>query len=143
MKNIIKFFAFAAIMTLCLNACERNVPYSNYVVEGRVIDKITKEPIEGILVSFNIYDLPSPNSQIVITRLSPPEYDGWSDENGNFRAFYTQPRSSVYFYDYNGLYKDTAIFIDFKDVPLSDRPYRNYKGSYVLNMGDVELEKIN
>jgi len=146
MKHITKFYAVAAIAIL-LSACnsKHNEPHFNYVVKGRVIDKVTQEPIKDILVSFEQYHLPNPEDR-QRTRLSPPEYDSWSDEKGNFRAFHIQWRTPLYFYDYygyeNGFYKDTTISVDFKDVPLSGIPHGNYKGSYVLNIGDVELEKI-
>ena len=146
--KLIKFFVVALAMVLCLNACDKNKNephYFYYVVEGRVIDNVTKEPVKDILVSFNEHSLPSPEDrQRVKSRLSPPDYDGWSDAKGNFRAFYNLRLSAIYFYDYeNGLYKDTIISIDFRDVPLSGTPSGNYKGSYVLNMGDVELERID
>jgi len=145
MKNIIKIFVVAIIATLCLISCDRNkYPYVNYVVEGRVIDKITKEPIKDILVSIHIRELPNlDDSQRVIFKLSPPP-DSWlSDKKGEFStsSSYISP---IYFYDYeNGLYKDTIIFVDFRGVSLSGIPNGNYRGSYVLNIGDVELEKID
>jgi len=147
MKYIINFFVVAVVVVLCQSACSNrnNDPYFKYVVEGRVIDNVTKEPIENIIVSFNKHYLTtSEERQKVKYRLSPPNYDGRSDAKGNFCAFDNLWRTPLYFYDYeNGLYKDTAISVDFRDIPLSGIPDGNYKGTYVLNIGDVELEKID
>ncbi|MDR1346433.1 MAG: hypothetical protein LBK03_07000 [Bacteroidales bacterium] len=140
MKYIINLFIVAAVVTICLTACDKD-SYFNYVVEGRVIDKITREPVSDIMVSFLRYDdLVSQKKKA--QKLSPPEYDGWSDENGKFCTHLTVPGSLIYFYSYkSGLYKDTTISVNFSNVPLSGTPHKNYKGDYVLNIGDIELEK--
>jgi len=140
MKRIIVFFIVIVVATLCLTACDKN-PYFNYVVEGRLIDKTTREPISNLLVSCIKYDYLL-STQKKTQKYSPLEYDG-SDENGKFRTYLTVPCTMVYFYgNENGLYKDTTISVDFSNVPLSGKPSRNYKGDYVLNIGDIELEKI-
>jgi len=158
MKNITKFFAVAIIATLYFSACGSrdvfNVPYACYTIKGRVIDKETKEPIEEIMVVLGCL-LPKPQGGMLKTS-PPPRKEGWSDENGYFRAYeyiildYMQERNdSVLVGFFNGRYnnaafhKDTTIFVDFKDVPLLGPPDGNYKGSCFLYIGDIELERID
>ena len=150
MKYIIKFFTIAAVATIILTACENNIkPYSYYRVEGRVIDKLTGEPVENIFVSRHQFRKPIlPNQkdrQNIMYKVSPIGNDGWSNENGNFWVRDRYSYGILYFYDarVNVLYKDTAIIVNFKDVPLSGEPSGSYKGEYVLNIGDVELERID
>jgi hypothetical protein len=127
-------------LAFIFSSCNKD-PYFHYVVEGRVIDKTTKEPVKDIMVSSVRYDIlrsQPKNSQ----KVSPPENDGWSDANGEFRTYRPFTYSLIYIYDYeNGLYKDTIISVDFSNVPLSGKPSKNYKGDYILNIGDIELEK--
>jgi len=142
MKRITRLFIVAVVVATFLTACDKE-PYFNYIVEGKVIDIVTNEPVSNIMVSLLRYDYllsSAKNTQ----KLSPPEYDGLSDINGEFRAFRTVPSSLIYFYGYeNGLYKDTTISIDFSNVQLSGKPHKNYKGDYILNIGNILLEKIN
>ncbi|MCL2290870.1 MAG: hypothetical protein FWC34_09260 [Bacteroidetes bacterium] len=135
-------------LTFIFSSCDKET-YVHYMVEGRVIDKNTKEPIKSILLSFNEYNLPNPEDRPKIPKKSPVEYDGWSYTDGEFRVIskvrlplaYINPL--VYIYDYYGIgYKDTTISVDFSNVPLSGSPSKNYKGDYVLNIGDIELGKI-
>lgn len=142
MKAIIKLLLVAIV---CLTACNKD-SYT-YIIEGRIIDKITKEPVSGILVSFFKYDT-IPSTKAKIQKYSPREYEDWSDENGKFNAssnpcYPPYTPSTIYFYDNNGIYKDTIIRVDFSNVSLSGTPAKNYKGDFVLNIGDIELEKMN
>jgi len=136
-------------LTLIFSSCDKET-YVRYIVNGRVIDKNTKEPIESILFSFNKYNLPNPEDRPKKPKKSPLEYDGWSYTDGEFRVIsdvrlplvYINPL--VYIYDYYGIgYKDTTISVDFSQVPLTGEPHKKYKGDYVLNIGDIELEKID
>ncbi|MDR0206490.1 MAG: hypothetical protein LBI45_04455 [Bacteroidales bacterium] len=142
MKYVIKIFIIIVVATICLTACEKSY---HYIVEGRLIDKITREPVEGIMVSFNKYDIIHPKNGQKTQKKSPIGQSGWSDENGKFRALETYSTSILYIYGYssheNGLYKDTTLLVDFSNVTLSGTPSKNYKGDYVLNIGDFELEK--
>jgi len=150
----IKFFIVIAVATICLTACEKET-YVHDIVKGRIIDKITREPVKDVMVDFNKCDdiMYRPNdSQKSEKRhkYSPIRYEGWSDENGEFRTIGHRlekdniPPSLLYVYGYygNSLYKDTTILVDFSNVPLSGKPSKNYKGEYILNIGDIELEKI-
>jgi hypothetical protein len=143
MKRIINFFIVIVIATICLTACEKSY---HYIVEGRLIDKITREPVEGIMVSFNKYDIIHPRDGQKAQKMTPIGKEGWSNENGEFCTLETYSTSFLYIYGFssneNGLYKDTTILVDFSNVPLSGKPSKNYKGSYVLNIGDIELGKI-
>lgn len=149
MKRNIIFFVVIVIATICLTvtACDKEI-YVHYKVEGRIIDKITKEPVRDIVVAYHEYNLPNPEDrQQKRQKTSPIGYDGWSDENGEFnileRILDKYSYSQLYIYDYYGSgYKDTIILVDFSNVPLSGTPSKNYKGEYVLNIGDIELEKI-
>jgi hypothetical protein len=136
MKHIIKLFIAIIVVSICLTACDKE-PYTYYVVRGRMIDKITREPVSGIFVSFSMYDIVHPQD----SKNSPPETDSWSDENGEFRTLDRFSHSLLYVYGY-GAYKDTTISVDFSNVSLSGTPYKNYKGDYILYIEDVELEKI-
>jgi len=143
MKHQIIFFTVVVITIFCLSTCVVQ-PYSYYIVEGKVIDKITKEPIENIIVSVHKPILPNQKEkQSIIYKTSPIGDDGWSDENGYFWVRDIYSYGILYFYDTreNVLYKDTAILVDFKDVPLSGEPSGSYKGDYVLNIGDVYSPK--
>jgi (2Fe-2S) ferredoxin len=138
MKYIVKLFIVTSIVTICLTACNKD-PYMYYIAEGRIIDKITREPVEGIMVSSYRYD-----NLLSSERHSPPEYDTWSDTNGKFIMSQKHLYSQLYFYGYyNGLYTDTIISVDFSTVTLSGTPHKNYKGDYILYIEDVELEKTN
>lgn len=131
--------AIAAI--ICSTACDKE-DYYYYIVEGRVIDKATKEPIEDILVSYYRYD--NLSSEQKKQKTSPIEYDGRSDADGLFQALDKYSFAQLHFYSYyNGLYKDTIISIDFSNVTLSGTAHKKYKGDYILQIGDIELEKIN
>ncbi len=142
MKRFIKFFIIVLLTIICLTACEKSY---HYIVEGRLVDKITKEPVEGIMVSFNKYDIIYSKSEQKAQKKSPIGESGWSDENGKFRTLETYNTSLLYIYGYlsneSGLYKDTIISIDFSNVTLSGAPSKNYKGDYVLDVGDIELGK--
>ena len=141
MNYIIKFFFAAASVIFCLTACDK---YYCYIVEGRVIDKVTKEPVKDIMVSFYKYDIiHPPRIEPKIQKTSPMGYEGWSDANGNFRTLETNSTSLLYIYGYYGGYKDTIISVDFSNATLSESLYKNYKGDYLLNVGDIELEKLN
>ena len=150
MKRIIKLFILVVIATIFLIACNKE-SYVHYIVEGRIIDKMTKEPVEGIMVSFHKYDIIHPKGGQKVLKNSPVGHEGWSDENGGFNTLIsileTYSPSLLYIYGYssndNGLYKDTTISVDFSNVPLSGTPSKNYKGDYVLDIGDIELEKMN
>jgi len=143
MKYFINFFIVTAVILICLTACDKSY---HYIVEGRLIDKTTREPVENIMVSFNKYDIIEPKGGQKIKK-SPIGGPEWSNENGEFRTLEIYSTSLLYIYGYssnvNGLYKDTTISVDFSQVSLSGKPHKNYKGDYVLNIGDIELEKIN
>jgi len=140
MKHFIKFFMVTAFAIFCFTACDN---YYCYIVEGRIIDKITKEPVADIMVSFYKYDIiHPPRIEQKIQKTSPSGQEGWSDANGNFRTLENRSTSFLYVYGYYGGYKDTIISVDFSNVTLSKSLYKNYKGDYVLNIGDIELEKI-
>ena len=153
MKSIVKrffgIFTVFVITTICLTSCD-NYYSADYIVRGRVIDKITGEPVENILVSSHKYDtIPPRDGHIIQSKRTPPLPYSWSHANGEFSVWgYNAPFSSIYIYGYssneNGLYKDTVISVDFSNVPLSGKPSREfkYKGDYVLNIGDIALEKI-
>jgi len=140
MKHQIIFFTVVVMTIFCLTTCVQ--PYFEYIVEGKVIDKITKEPIEDIVVL--PVSLNQKERQSIICKSSPIGEYGRSNENGFFTVRDRYSYGILHFRDAreNLLYKDTTIFVDFKDVPLSDTPSGKYKGKYVLNIGDVELEKI-
>jgi len=141
MKRIITIFIVAAAI-ICLTACEKN-SYEIYIIEGRVVDKITKEPVKDIYVCFHRCDIihpPSTDGQKP-KKTSPIGGGDYSLANGEFRTLETSSTSLLYFYDYYGVYKDISISVDFSNVPLSGTPHKNYKGDYVLNVGDIELEK--
>jgi len=140
MKQTI-IFLVVAVAVFCLTSCHKE-PDALYIVEGRVIDKITKEPVKDIMVSFNKYDIIYPIDKQKIQKTSPIGQEGWSDENGLFSTLEKYNTSILYIYDYYGIYKDTAISVDFSNISLSGTPTKNYKGDYVLNIGDIELEKI-
>ena len=146
MKYIIKIFMVAIVAIICLTACDKEY-YAHYIVEGRVIDKITKEPVIDIMVSFAKYDIIHPPRNVQkIQKTSPIGHEGWSDENGEFnvlsRRLDKYYPSLLYIYGYYGGYKDTTILVDFSNISLSGTPSGKYKGDYVLNIGDIELEKI-
>ena len=143
MKHIITFVIVAIVATIFITACDKET-YVHYIVEGRIIDKDTREPANNILVSFVRYDdLLSPEKKT--QKHSPPVYDGRSDENGEFRTVGRRLEESdvpSLFYIYGeGLYKDTTILVDFSNVTLSGTPAKNYKGEYVLSIGDIGLTK--
>jgi len=143
MKHQIIFFTVVVMTIFCLTTCVQ--PYFYYRVEGRVVDKITKEPIKDIVVAGRVYVSPNQkDKQSIILKTSPIGDIGWSNENGYFwvRDIYSYGILDFYDTRENALYKDTTIFVDFKDVPLSDTPNGKYRGEYVLNIGDVELERI-
>ena len=153
MKRIITPFMVVAITIICLFSCNKET-YAEFVVEGRIIDKITKEPVKDIMVDFHKYDIIHPpyNAEDVqkIQRKSPIGYAGWSNENGEFCTLerFSDKSNHLLLYVYgkygnggNVLYKDTTISVDFSNVPLSGKPSKNYKGDYVLNIGDIELEQ--
>jgi len=59
----------------------------------------------------------------------PPQlhiYDGYGSEGFN-----------------DVIYRDTTISIDFSKASLSGTPTKKYKGEYNLNIGDIEIEKMN
>jgi len=158
MKNFTKIFAVAIIAILCFTACrigrdEFNVPYATYHINGKVIDKETKEPIEEVMVVLYL-NLPTPKQSILKTSPPPPK-QGWSRANGEFEAYeyftlssMRERNDSVPVAFLNGRYnitashKDTIIWVDFKNAKFTGDSYRNWKGSYELNMGEVELEKL-
>ena len=135
---------FSIFVFTSFYSCDKET-YIDYVVKGKIIDKNTKEPVSNILVSFARYDnllSQGKNAQ----KLSPPEYDGWSDENGKFRAIahrYAESEPPLLFYIYGeGLYENKTISVDFSNLTLTGKPYKNYKGEYTLQIGDIELKKI-
>jgi hypothetical protein len=144
MKNIFNIFA---VVILCLVSCKAT--YTDYIVEGRIIDKSTKEPVSDIFVSLGVmHELPETEGKQNIHKTSPIEPYRLSDANGDFRIVVTFCPSVLcinerYYGNENSLYKDTTISIDFSNVLLSGTPHRNYKGDYVLNVGDIELERID
>jgi len=142
--QLLLVLAFSLFASTCFISCEKD--YAYYIVEGRLIDKTTKEPLKDILVAFNKYDIIHPKGESTQRKMpvGGPEY---SDTNGEFRTFEQYSTSLLYIYAYssyeNSLYKDTTISVDFSQVPLSGNPHKKYKGDYVLNIGDIELEKID
>jgi len=144
MKRIIKLFIVAIVTIICIFACDEGEPYFNYIVKGRVIDKVTKEPLNEIMFSSYERDLTNSEDGQKRQKMSPPEYGyGWSNPNGEFHILNILAPALIYIYDYYGSgYKDTIISVDFSNVSLSGKPRRNYKGDYVLNIGDIELEKM-
>jgi len=144
MKRIIKICVITSVAIICLTACKE--PYAWYIVEGRLIDKTTKEPVKDIMVSPIMYNTINQKSGQKTKKMDQSlDYD-YSDTNGEFRTSNTYNTSLLYISGYssyeNSLYKDTTISVDFSNVPLSGKPSRNYKGDYVLNIGDIELERI-
>jgi len=137
---IFSLFAIASFY-----ACEKET-YVDYTVEGKIIDKNTKEPVGNIFISFAIYDNFLPQGGKT-QKYSPIEYDGRTDENGKFRAISHRLEESAipslfYIYGY-GLYEDRTISVDFSNTVLTGKPSRKWKGEYILSIGDIELEKIN
>ena len=151
MKRISTFFIVAALATIGLTSCNKET-YVCYIAEGRVIDKTTGEPVQNIMVSFHVYDIIHSKDEQEKRKPSSIDYEGYdgsSNENGEFNTLIRISEeyhpSLLYIYgNENGLYKDTVISVDFSKVPLSGTPNKKdkYKGDYVLNIGDVALEKI-
>jgi len=141
MKRIINIIFLVAVATICSTSCEKSY---HYIIEGRLIDKTSKEPIKDIMVSFNKYDsiVPRGGQKTKKYPIGGPE---WSNENGEFRTLETYSTPLLYIYGYSSnldrLYKDTTISVDFSHVSLSGKSHNNYMGDYVLNIGDIELEK--
>ena len=148
-----KKYTFTTVLLICLglmfvlSSCNKEI-YADYIVEGRIVNKNTKEPVKNIMVDFHKYDIiHSPSNK---HKYSPIKSEDWSDENGKFRSsvrvLVESSPSMLYIYGSygdDGLYKDTTVSIDFSTVTLSGKPARNYKGEYILLVGDIELEKIN
>ena len=142
MKRRTSFFTVVVIAFFCLIACDK-YNYEQYIVEGRIIDRNTREPVEYIIISFHKYDILNPPKNVQkIQKREPIGHDGLSDANGKFNVLEKYSTSLLYIYDYYGVYKDTIISVDFSNITLSGTPHRYYKGDYILNIGDVELEKI-
>ena len=158
MTNITKFLVVAIIATLCFASCDNagnlyDESYASYTVEGRIIDKITKEPVEEVLVVLN---LNLPISEENILNLPPPPCQCWSDENGKFQAYEYFTLFSVKEkneslpvaflngrYHRDALHKDTIIWVNFQNAPFYKHSKKNYKGYYTLQMGEIELERID
>ena len=160
MRKIVKFFVVAIIAILCFAACggdtySVDVPYASYNVVGKIIDKETKEPVKDVMV---ILQLDLPTLQKSKGRLSmPTPKEGWSDADGYFQAydFFTlasvaAKNDSLYVSFLNGkynnkdvFYKDTIVKVDIKDAIFYNHKDKNYRGYYSLEMGEIELEKID
>ena len=78
-----------------LIACKKDY-YYYYKVEGKTLDKETKESVSGILVSFFKYDTIS-STKAKIQKYSPREYEDWSDENGKFNQKYIDALYSIFY----------------------------------------------
>ena len=158
MKNITELVVIAVIAILCFAACGDggsywlDDSYASYNAVGKVIDKETKEPIKDIIVVMYLGQI-TPQS---FFRFSQNEAANClSDENGEFQVYENFTSASVdtrndslsvFFLNSrykSAFYKDTVIWVDFKNATFHNQPYKDYMGYYTLEMGEIELEKID
>jgi len=156
MRKIVKIFVVAIIATMCFTACGGDIysvdaPYASYNVVGKIIDKETKEPVKDVIVVLYL-DLFTPRYNVLKVF---PNANSWSNANGEFQVYENftldlvktkNDSLSVSFtrwYDEGVSYKDTIIWADFKNAVFENSEYKNYVGNYILDMGEIELERIN
>lgn len=129
---------------------EYGVPNADYNVKGKVVDKVNSKPIKGIRVAFYLYPqavtmygiLPAPyRTYKTVTTDATGNYD----LTDNFSIGEIQNDTlPVYVQDVdgteNGLYKDTLIYVGFKDAVKSGKTSSWYDGKYSVEK-NIDLKR--
>jgi len=128
-----------------IGAKEYASPHADYTVKGKVVNKATGKPIEGIRIGYPV-TIPGYHSLAVPYQ---PKTFVLSNTKGEFKltdsfefGFHTL---SVVIDDIdgeeNGLFQPEIVQVDFKDAVRSGKSKRWYKGEYTVNM-NIELTEI-
>jgi len=124
---------------------EYGTPHADYTVKGKVVNKATGTPIEGIQVGYHngpsfMYGPPPANWK--------PKAHVLTNEKGEFKltdSFDIGQAHPIYVEDIdgekNGLFKSEFLEVDFKDAVRSGKQKSWYKGEYTVNM-NIELTEI-
>ena len=128
MKNLIKLSTAicGAILTLLgFSACEPMKKYGmppNEFVSGKVTDKVTGKPIEGIKVT-NLYGYAIP--EYGVPSVNYEQISAFTDEDGNYkiRTFEILPHLSFEDVDgaENNLYNDTIVDVSVNNIALTPK----------------------
>jgi len=125
MKKFIKGtnWVFAGVLSLLgFSRCDTSggevmygVPWASHAIQGKVTDKTTGKPIQGIEVKINLpvnqYQQPASKT-----------WTGITDESGDFKLTNTLLMDSIPLVSTdidgakNGLYKPDTIYVDFKNA---------------------------
>ena len=115
---------------------EYGTPHADYTVKGKVVDKVTKNPIEGIQVKVAYGEEDK----------SPSFGPATTDANGDFLMMTEEDYLSgnmVLFVDdidgeQNGLYNSEELTVNLDDAVQTGKGDGWYKGEYTITK-DVEL----
>ncbi|MDR0561027.1 MAG: radical SAM-associated putative lipoprotein [Prevotellaceae bacterium] len=122
---------------------EYGSPHVDYTVKGKVTDKFTGNPVEGIRVGYS----PVRNSDTASWGYMSKIFT-LTDANGEFKITesndFNPSTVPVYVEDIdgeaNGSYTSDTLSIDFKNAPQTGKPAGWYKGEYTATV-HVELEE--
>jgi putative lipoprotein (rSAM/lipoprotein system) len=128
----------AAIGLLGFAGCEKygsveyGAPHADYTVKGKVTDKVTKEPIEGIRVGYEAYPMSYSETSVL------------TDAKGEYsltNRFGTERTLPVSVEDSNGVYQSERLEVDFSNAEQKGKPGKWYGGEFVVTQ-NIELTKI-
>jgi putative lipoprotein (rSAM/lipoprotein system) len=131
------------------NLLEYGSPYADYTVKGAVVNKATKQPIEGIRVGY-----PDPNVVYALYGPPPASYElkpyVMTNTKGEFKLtgeFFPEENKILPVFvediddENNGLFKPEILQVDFKDAVHSGKSEDWYKGEFTVTL-NVELTEI-
>lgn len=157
-KNLIRFtnILLASLLTFFgFSYCddprvEYGVPNADYNVKGKVFDNADKKPLKGIRVAFSPYP-----QAVTMYGILPAPYRTYkavtTDAVGNFDLTdnftigeIQNDTLPVYVQDVdgaeNGLFKDTMLYVGFKDAVKSGKTTSWYDGKFSVEK-NIELKR--
>jgi putative lipoprotein (rSAM/lipoprotein system) len=134
---------------------EYGSPHADYTVKGKVVNKATKNPIEGIRVGYSCELCAVPEYGVLPTPYQPKAHvltDSKGDfkltdifHAGEYQIIEKKPTLDVYVEDIdgekNGLYQPEHLQVDFSKA-VRTKPQKSwYEGEFTVTV-DVELTEI-
>jgi len=134
-----------------IGAQDYGIPYSDYTVKGKVVNKATGKPVEGIRVGY----YPDPAFWATTAYGVPPipynpKANVLTDAKGEFKltdSFFPKNNQTLSVYvddidgEKNGLFQQKHIEVDFSKAEHSGKSKSWYNGEYTVNL-NVELTEI-
>jgi putative lipoprotein (rSAM/lipoprotein system) len=146
LAGIIGMLGFGGCEKIGGNAKEYGTPHADYTVKGKVVNKATGKPIEGIRVGYGCNSCPVSEYGLIPTPFTPKSHvltnvkgeykltDSFFPENNLILPVYVEDIDG----EKNGSFQSEILQVDFSKAERTGKPNSWYSGEYTVNV-NVEL----